>query len=109
MLGIFRKNVTRFNTQTQKEVKWWAYAAWTSPFAALSGLFLAYVFEWDGTFNKILIVTGTVFFSAAVIWWWWAIFKVSRMAHMLVNTAEELKEISTEMHKINREMHQNDK
>jgi hypothetical protein len=109
MKSMFRKQAESFNSATQKEVKWWAYAAWTSPFAALAGIFFAYIFGWKSLFDQLVIIGGTVFFSAAVIWWWWAIFKVSRMATMLLNTAEELKKISKEMHAVNREMHKEDK
>lgn len=109
MLGIFRQKAHKLKKKTEREVKWWSYAAWTTPFTALAAIFFAGMLGWQETTHKILAMTGTVFLTVAVYWWWWAIYKVSDMANMLVETAEELRGISKEMHELNREMHKEDK
>ncbi len=109
MLGIFRQKAYKLKKKTEREVKWWSYAAWTAPFTALSAIFFAEMLGWQETTHKILITTGTLFLTVVTYWWWWAIYKVSYMASMLVETAKELKDISKEMHELNSEMHKKDK
>jgi len=102
-------SLEKFSTGTNREVKWWSYAAWTTPFVALAAIFFVDLIGWNDTQSKLIVTGGVVFFSVAVYWWWWAIFKVSRMASMLLNTAKELKNISKEMYDLNREIYKKDK
>lgn len=97
-----------YNT-TDKEVRWWAYSAWTSPFVALSVLFFTHIIGLENTFYQLLVVGGVLFFTVAVFWWWWAIFKVARISNVLLDTAEDLKKIGAEMREVHKELHQKDK
>ena len=103
------KRICGFYNATNKEVRWWAYAAWTTPFVALASLFFIDLIGWDSLWQKTVIVGGVIFFSVAVFWWWWAIFKVARISNILLETAEDLKIIGDEMRKIGKDLYKKDK
>ena len=103
------EKICNFYNVTNKEVRWWAYAAWTVPFIALAGIFFFNVIGWESFFQKFIVLGGVTFFSIAVFWWWWAIFKVSRISNILLETAEDLKTIGEEMRKVGKEFYKEDK
>jgi hypothetical protein len=98
-----------FNRKTNDEVRWWAYAAWTIPFICLATIFFLDVIGWESTMHKVIITGGVLFFSIAVFWWWWAIFKLASIAKLMLNTANNLRDIGQELKSINKELHQDDK
>ena len=98
-----------FYDATNQQVRWWAYAAWTIPFVALAGIFFVDMIGWSEGFHRAVVIGGITFFTVAVYWWWWAIFKLARLSTLLLNTAEELKTIGTELRKISQDLQQEDK
>ena len=103
------ESIRNFYSLTNNEVRWWAYAAWTAPFTALVLIFLLDQIGWSDGVNRLVVISGIVIFTVAVYWWWWAIFKVSRMAGLLLNTAEQLKNISKDLREINQNLSKEDK
>lgn len=99
----------KFYCETDKQVRWWAYAGWTLPFIALAGIFFFNIIGWDDGYHQAVIVGGVIFFTIAVYWWWWAIFKLARLSNLLLNTADNLKEIGSELREINQNLRQEDK
>lgn len=98
-----------FYCETQKQVKWWAYAAWTLPFTALASIFFLDMLGWTDGLHRAAVVGGVIFFTIAVYWWWWAIFKLARLSNLLLNTADNLKDIGNELREISRNIKQKDK
>lgn len=99
----------QFYCATTQQVRWWAYAAWTLPLVALAGIFFVDLIGWGDDFHRAVVVGGIVFFTVAVYWWWWAIFKLARLSNLLLNTANNLKEIGDELREINQNLKQEDK
>lgn len=85
---------------TKKEVRWWSYAGWTLPFAALAGLFFFNIIGWSGAYEKALIIGATIMFSISVFWWWWAINKIWNFADMISKTADKLALIKDDFNKL---------
>jgi len=98
-----------FYSTTNREVRWWAYAGWTVPLIALAGIFFIDMIGWTEGWNRAVVIGGIAFFAVAVYWWWWAIFKLARLSNLLLNTANNLKEISEELREINQNLKQEDK
>lgn len=92
-------NDKKVATQIEKEVQWWAYAAWTLPFVALVSLFFIEMFGWKHLYQKFIVVGGVSFFSLAVFWWWWAIFKIKSIAILMSNASDKFKELQQELSK----------
>jgi len=90
--------------ETQKEVRWWSFAAWTMPFIALAGLFFFNILGWESAFDKALVIGAVTMFSIGVFWWWWAIHKIFNFADMLGKTADRMKVIAKEFSNIKKDM-----
>ena len=101
--------VRDFYNTTNKEVRWWAYAAWTAPFTALAVIFLMVNVGWSEGLDKVTVVIAAGFFTASVYWWWWAIFKLAKISNILLETAENLKKIGREMREVGKEINDIDK
>lgn len=101
--------VRDFYNTTNKEVRWWAYAAWTAPFTALAVIFLMVNVGWSEGLDKVTVVIAAGFFTASVYWWWWAIFKLAKISNILLETAENLKKIGKEMREVGKELNDIDK
>lgn len=97
-------HVKSVSKETKNEVKWWAYAAWTTPFAALAGLFFINVLGWDSLYHKTLIVGAVVMFSTSVFWWWWAINKIATLADIMGQTAKNFDAIKQQLRKFRQDM-----
>lgn len=82
-----------FAQKTQKQVRWWAYAAWTLPFIALAGLFFLEFIGTDSIYKTALTVGAVIFFAISVFWWWWAIFKIARVSQIIINTTKKFEEV----------------
>lgn len=78
-----------FVKKTQSQIRWWKYAAWTLPFAALAGLFFINIFGWGDVYSDALVLGSVIFFSVSVFWWWWAIFKISFIVNLIAGTGEK--------------------
>ena len=107
-MNVFSK-VKDFYTTTNKEVRWWAYAAWTAPFTALAVIFFLDQIGWSEGVSRLVVIGGVIMFTVAVYWWWWAIFKLARISNLLLETAENLKRIGKEMREVGREINKEDK
>jgi hypothetical protein len=108
MKSVLNK-ITQFYSTTNREVRWWAYAAWTAPFTALAGIFFLDQIGWSDGISRLVVIGGVIFFTAAVYWWWWAIFKLARISNLLLETAENLKKIGKEMRAVGKEIADDDK
>ena len=63
----------------EQQAKYWRYAAWTSPFAALAILLGEIFLGFDSVINITSIIITTIFITVSVFWWWWAISKIATM------------------------------
>lgn len=87
------KHLSKLARQTEREVRWWAYGAWTMPFVALACLMFINFVGWDSILEKAFVVVASVFFGVSVFWWWWAIHKFAAIFNVFVNTEKELQEV----------------
>lgn len=90
--------------KTKQEVKWWAYAAWSMPFAGLAGLFFIHVLGWDTLYEKSLVIGAILMFTISVYWWWWAINKIALLADIMSQTARNFDAIRQQLRKFKRDM-----
>ena len=72
------------NIETQ--ARYWRYAAWTAPFAALAIILGEIFLGFDSLVNITSIAVLVIFITTSVFWWWWA---VSKIVHMM-KTAERV-------------------
>ena len=103
------ESITQFYSATNKEIRWWAYAAWTAPFTALAVIFFLDQIGWSEGISRLVVIGGVIMFTVAVYWWWWAIFKLARISNLLLETAENLRRIGKEMREVGRDIDQEDK
>lgn len=87
----------------EREVQWWAYAAWSIPLVALAGLFFLEVFGLENLYHKAMVLGAVIFFSIAVFWWWWAIFKIKSIAQMMSNAADKFASLRSELKKFKKD------
>jgi len=59
---------------TEKQARWWKYAAWTAPFVALAILIGEELLGFDTAPTAVII--SVTFFATSVFWWWWALSKI---------------------------------
>lgn len=78
-----------FNKKTSSEIKWWAYAAWTLPFVALSSIGFLHFIGWETLYNKSIVVGAVTFFTVSVFWWWWALFKIKSLVEILERVSQK--------------------
>ena len=85
---------------TEKQARWWRYAAWTAPFVALAILIGEELLGFDTAPTSLVIVI--TFIATSVFWWWWAISKIVYMikcSHKMESNFEELKNEFKEIRK----------
>jgi len=85
---------------TEKQARWWKYAAWTLPFVALAILIGEELLGFDTAPTSLIIVV--TFIATSVFWWWWAISKIVYMikcSHRIESNFEELKDELKEIKK----------
>lgn len=99
----------KFYDITSREIKWWAYSAWTLPFSALGGLFFVWLYGTDDMLHRSLIVGSIIFFTISVYWWWWAINKLLNISRLLLETANGVKDISVDLRQIHKDLDPKDK
>ena len=97
-------NEKNFNKKALKEVKWWAYAAWTLPFVALSALGFLHFFGWNTLYEKSIVVGAVTFFSVSVFWWWWAIFKIKSLVDVLENVIQKFETVKEHLVSIRKDI-----
>jgi hypothetical protein len=103
MIGTLAKIVK----STSVEVKWWSYAAWTLPFAALGFISFEHYIGWsDDIINQSIIIITTVFFSVSVYWWWWALNKFLTILQVMEQNEDKFEEILDEIKRTRNELKQ---
>ena len=83
---------------TEKQAKYWRYAAWSAPFVALAILIGEILLGWKSHTTALIVIT--TFIATSVFWWWWAINRIVyivkcsfRMEEQVGIVAKELKEL----------------
>lgn len=92
-MNTFYKEVVK----TNRDVRWWNYAARTLPFVALAILAFEYWFGFKDLLSKTLVVISVTFFSASVYWWWWALNRIYEVIKQLNKTEQKLEEVKEEI------------
>ena len=64
---------------TEKQARWWRYAAWTAPFVALAIILGEILLGFDSLVNITSVSIVVIFITTSVFWWWWAISKIVTM------------------------------
>jgi hypothetical protein len=82
--------LSKFSSRTEKQVKYWTYAAGSLPFTALALIFFSWFIGYDTLIDKLLVVIATTFFATSVFWWWWALNKLLFLVKALESAAESL-------------------
>jgi uncharacterized membrane protein YfbV (UPF0208 family) len=90
---------TEATIKAAKEVKYWAYAAWTLPFVALSAIVFEQLIGWEHIHQKLIVVIAVTFFSISVFWWWWALHKFVALLDAFRLTEERFVEVKDELRK----------
>jgi hypothetical protein len=85
----------RFSEKVLKEIKWWAWAAAVLPISALAAIFFIWAFGTKTMFDIAVISGATFMFATAAVWWWWIIWTVSRIMKKDRKVAQDLKETTT--------------
>jgi len=91
-MGGFLEEVKK----TNKDVRWWTYAAWTLPLAAVSILVFLNIFGWTNLYDKAIVIVAVTFFSISVFWWWWALHRIYEVIRQLNKTDQKLDDIKEE-------------
>ena len=89
---------------TEQQAKYWRYAAWTSPFAALAIILGEILLGFDSLVNITSIIIVTVFITVSVFWWWWAISKIVHMVKTTEKTVQTFDEIKHELKEIKKDV-----
>jgi len=89
---------------TDKQARWWKYAAWTAPFVALALLIGEILLGFNSLVEITSIIIVTSFIATSVFWWWWAISKIvviingaTRMEKNFENLIGEFKKIKKDV------------
>jgi len=87
------QHLAKFAKRTQREIRWWSYAAWSTPFVAIACLVLLNFLGWNNIYDKFIIIITSVFFGVSVFWWWWAIHKFATVFNIFTKTEKDLQEV----------------
>jgi len=101
-------NNKKYLERSKKEVRWWSYAAWTTPFSALAGLFFIQMIGWTGFYEKALIIGAIIFFTVSVFWWWWAINKIANFAQIMIDTGKRFEKLKDDIKEFRKDMNDTD-
>ena len=89
---------------TEQQAKYWRYAAWTSPFAALAILLGEIFLGFDSIVNITSIIIMTIFITTSVFWWWWAVSKIVFMVQSAEQVVQNFDELSKEIKEIKKDV-----
>lgn len=90
------------NVETQ--ARYWRYAAWTAPFAALAIILGEIFLGFDSLVNITSIFIVTIFITVSVFWWWWAISKIVHMMKSTERVEQNFKELLNELKEIKKDV-----
>lgn len=88
----------------EQQAKYWRYAAWTSPFAALAILLGEIFLGFDSVVNITSIMVTTIFITVSVFWWWWAISKIVYMMNAAERVEKNFESVKKELIEIKRDV-----
>jgi len=89
---------------TEQQAKYWRYAAWTSPFAALAILLGEIFLGFDSIVNITSIIIVTIFITTSVFWWWWAVSKIVAMMKSTERVEKNFEGIVHEIQEIKKDV-----
>ena len=89
---------------TEQQAKYWRYAAWTSPFAALAILLGEIFLGFDSLINITSVTIVTIFITTSVFWWWWAISKIVIMMNSAERVEKNFNEFKEELKEIKKDV-----
>jgi hypothetical protein len=89
---------------TEQQAKYWRYAAWTSPFAALAILLGEIFLGFDSVVNITSIMVTTIFITVSVFWWWWAISKIVYIMNAAERVEKNFESVKKELIEIKRDV-----
>ena len=88
----------------EQQAKYWRYAAWTSPFAALAILLGEIFLGFDSVVNITSIMVTTIFITVSIFWWWWAISKIVYMLNAAERVEKNFEGFKKELIEIKRDV-----
>ena len=89
---------------TEQQAKYWRYAAWTAPFAALAILLGEIFLGFDSIVNITSIIITTIFITTSVFWWWWAVSKIVAMMKSAERVEKNFENIKNELKEIKKDV-----
>lgn len=89
---------------TEQQARYWRYAAWTAPFAALAIILGEILLGFDSLVKITSIVIVTAFITTSVFWWWWAVSKIVYMVNSTEKVEENFNELKTEIREIKKDV-----
>ena len=89
---------------TEQQAKYWRYAAWTAPFAALAILLGEIYLGFDSIVNITSIAITAIFITTSVFWWWWAVSKIVQMMECSKRVEKNFLELSRELKEITKDV-----
>jgi len=89
---------------TEQQAKYWRYAAWTAPFAALAILLGEIFLGFDSIINITSIIITTIFITTSVFWWWWAVSKIVAMMKSAERVEKNFENIKNELKEIKKDV-----
>ena len=88
----------------EQQAKYWRYAAWTSPFAALAILLGEIFLGFDSVVNITSIMVTTIFITVSIFWWWWAISKIVYIMNAAERVEKNFESVKKELIEIKRDV-----
>ena len=92
-------NLAKATKKAAKEAKYWAYAAWTLPFVALSLVVFEHFIGSESLLQKTMIGISVTFFAFSVYWWWWALNRVVEIIAAMKRNDEHFYDVKHELRK----------
>ena len=90
--------------KTEKQARYWRYAAWTAPFAALAVILGEIFLGFDSLVNITSITIAVIFITTSVFWWWWAVSKIVYMVKTTERVESNFKDLLGELKEIKKDV-----
>lgn len=101
---LIEKSERDIMNNTEKQARWWMYAAWTSPFVALAIIIGEELLGFGSWRTNTAIVISVTFVATSVLWWWWAISKIVKMMSVSERIEQNFKNLHTEIKEIKKDV-----
>ena len=88
----------------EKQARYWRYAAWTAPFAALAIIVGEILLGFESLVNITTISIVVIFIITSVFWWWWAISKIVDMVKCSVRMEQNFDQLSKDLKEIKKDV-----